>query len=348
MSLDLNYKPVALVDIDGMPEEEWLRWRRKGIGGSDASVILGDSPWRTIVDLYNDKAGISPVIVEEDNAFAKDYGHTVEPLIAKWFGIKTGLEVYKDSNMYQHPLFPFMLADLDYRIRTPDGKEGILEIKSTSFRNSREWADGQIPVFYEEQGRHYMSVMNLDFIYYCCLWGNNFDSDSAMARLDRDLGWEEMLIQSEGAFWKQVQDKTPPTYDGADPDLALKSLRRYIGAGDKKIPEVTLEESFASNLDEIVRLSEEKAGYSDKAKQLEKQIDALSVPVIEKLKTAESGILELSDIVYRVKYPTRLTATFDRKKCAQLYPDVFAELSGQSASRKLKVQKVEKQAQATA
>lgn len=348
MALDLNYQPVALVNIDGMPEDEWLRWRRKGIGGSDASIILGDSPWRTAVDLYNDKAGIKPVILEEDNAFAKDYGHTVEPLIAKWFGIKTGLTVYKDSNMCQHPLFPFMLADLDYRIRLADGREGILEIKSTSFRNAKEWADGRVPVHYEEQGRHYMAVMNLDFIWYCCLWGNNFDSDSVTVKLERDLGKEENLIRNEAAFWQLVVNRTPPTYRGADPDLALKSLKKYIGAGKKELPEVEFDVDMADTLDQIADLEDEKSEYESKAKSVGKQIDALSVPVIEKMQAAERGVLDLPDVRFQVKYPTRVTKTFDRKKCEQLYPDVYSELSGQSVSRSLKVERIEKSAQASA
>ena len=33
MALDLNYKPIALVDTSALAEEEWLAWRKKGIGG---------------------------------------------------------------------------------------------------------------------------------------------------------------------------------------------------------------------------------------------------------------------------------------------------------------------------
>ena len=36
MMLDLNYEPAVLVeDITMLTEEEWLRQRTKGIGGSD-------------------------------------------------------------------------------------------------------------------------------------------------------------------------------------------------------------------------------------------------------------------------------------------------------------------------
>lgn len=36
-----TYNPQILVDTNGLTEKEWLEWRRKGVGGSDASIILG-------------------------------------------------------------------------------------------------------------------------------------------------------------------------------------------------------------------------------------------------------------------------------------------------------------------
>lgn len=53
-----SYVPDVLVDTDGLPEEEWLEYRRQGIGGSDAAAILGVSPFATARDLYYDKCKI--------------------------------------------------------------------------------------------------------------------------------------------------------------------------------------------------------------------------------------------------------------------------------------------------
>lgn len=57
MSLNLNYKPEAVVDISGLSREEWLDYRKKGIGGSDAAAIMGVSPFATKRDLFYDKTG---------------------------------------------------------------------------------------------------------------------------------------------------------------------------------------------------------------------------------------------------------------------------------------------------
>lgn len=47
-----SYAPQILVGTENLPREQWLEYRRKGIGGSDAAAVLGISPFRTGRDLY--------------------------------------------------------------------------------------------------------------------------------------------------------------------------------------------------------------------------------------------------------------------------------------------------------
>ena len=58
------YQPIVLVDTENLSRDEWLKWRRRGIGGSDAAAVLGISPFRTARDLYYDKMGI---VVDTDD-----------------------------------------------------------------------------------------------------------------------------------------------------------------------------------------------------------------------------------------------------------------------------------------
>lgn len=69
--------PNPVVSTEGLPREEWLAYRRKGIGGSDAAAVLGISPFRTGVDLYYDKLGQS-VEDDEQNWVAKEMGALLE------------------------------------------------------------------------------------------------------------------------------------------------------------------------------------------------------------------------------------------------------------------------------
>lgn len=162
MSLTLNYKPQVLVDTENLSREEWLNYRRMGIGGSDAAAILGISPFCTKRDLYYDKIGVQVLVnEEEENWVAKEVGHRLEDLVAKIFSERTGLRVYPVRKMFRHPLYPFMLADVDFFIEYPDGSTGILECKTTNYNCRNKWANDSIPINYEYQVRHYMAVTNL-------------------------------------------------------------------------------------------------------------------------------------------------------------------------------------------
>ena len=63
MVLRLMYEPQELVDTSNLSNEEWLTYRRRGIGGSDAAAILGILPWRTARDLYYDKLNVVKVVL---------------------------------------------------------------------------------------------------------------------------------------------------------------------------------------------------------------------------------------------------------------------------------------------
>ena len=124
MVLRLMYEPQELVDTSNLSNEEWLSYRRRGIGGSNAAAILGISPWRTARDLYYDKLSVVKADMDE-NWVALEMGHLLENLVARIFAKKTGLRIFQRKVMFQHPLYPWMLADLDYLVELPDGSNAI-------------------------------------------------------------------------------------------------------------------------------------------------------------------------------------------------------------------------------
>ncbi len=130
MSLNMNYKAEVVVDTENLSREDWLAYRRLGIGGSDSAAIMGVSPFCTKRDLYYDKRGITPAMDEEENNWvAKEVGHRLENLVAEIFSKKTGLRVYPIRKMFRHPLYPFMLADVDFFIDFPDGSIMALNVE---------------------------------------------------------------------------------------------------------------------------------------------------------------------------------------------------------------------------
>ena len=199
----IRQKPKVLVSTENLTEQEWLAYRRQGIGGSDVAAILGISPFRTARDLYDDKLNIASAVDDTGNWVALEMGHLLEPLVAQIFTKKTRLEVFQIKKMFQHPQYPFMLADVDYFVRLPNGKIALLEIKTTNY-NAKDhwWKDDEecVPVYYETQGRHYMAVMDIDEIFYCCLYGNNED-EVIIRHLYRDREYEQEMIYLEREFW---------------------------------------------------------------------------------------------------------------------------------------------------
>ena len=67
-------------------EAEWHAARLKGIGGSEAAAVIGQSPWCSNVELWKRKTGraTSPDI---SNNGAVQYGHDAEPLLRGLFAL---------------------------------------------------------------------------------------------------------------------------------------------------------------------------------------------------------------------------------------------------------------------
>lgn len=51
---------ILKVSTKGMSREDWLRQRRKSIGGSDAAAIVGLSVWASPYSLWAEKTGKLP------------------------------------------------------------------------------------------------------------------------------------------------------------------------------------------------------------------------------------------------------------------------------------------------
>lgn len=155
---------ITRIQFDSM--EEWLV-NRKGIGGSDASAILGLNPYKTNQELWMEKKGqMSPVDIS-DKSYVK-YGNDAEPLLRALFALDyPEYEVeYYDNNMIINKKYPWAHASLDGELMDPDGRRGILEIKTTNILQSMQWEkwDNRIPDNYYIQVLHYLLVTEYDFV----------------------------------------------------------------------------------------------------------------------------------------------------------------------------------------
>lgn len=337
-----RHQPLVLVETADLPEEEWLTYRRRGIGGSDVAALLGISPWRTARDLFYDKLGIADVEDNEDNWVALEMGHLLEPLVAKIFHQRTGYKVYQVKKMFQHPQYPWMLADVDYFVELPDGTTAILEIKTTNY-NAKDiwWMNGgeTVPVHYESQGRHYMAVMDVDRCFFCCLYGNN-EEESIIREIRRDMDYESEMIFLEQYFWENhVQAQIPPPYT-EDGDLVIESVRRHTGSADKDAPVVSFDLSMTAKLVRYLQLQEMKSRAESNNSEIEADMQRLKAALIAEMGKSCKATCQQDGVNYTVTYNPVQKPGISKNNLLRLkldHPDIYEQYVTVSEYRRFNV-----------
>lgn len=214
---------ITRIQFDSM--EEWLV-NRKGIGGSDASAILGLNPYKTNQELWMEKKGqMSPVDIS-GKSYVK-YGNDAEPLLRALFALdypEYKVEYY-DNNMIINKKYPWAHASLDGELMDPDGRRGILEIKTTNILQSMQWEkwDNRIPDNYYIQVLHYLLVTEYDFVVLKAQLKRVRDGEVRLTTKHYHIEREEvlsdikMLKEEEEAFWRSLQS-------GQEPGLLLPEI----------------------------------------------------------------------------------------------------------------------------
>lgn len=199
-----------LVETENLSKEEWLRWRKCGIGGSDVSCLLGINKWKSEIELWLDKTNQTNEPPAE-NEFCI-WGSILEPVIRNYFSEVTGKTVVECKAMLYHPEYPFMLADVDGITVDDDNNPAILEIKTASEFKRSDWDEG-VPPYYETQVQHYLCVTGVKKAYVAVLIGGN---SFKIYEVDADEEIQSMLIAVEKNFWNKVQNMIRPQMDGSD------------------------------------------------------------------------------------------------------------------------------------
>lgn len=203
--------------------EEWLELRRTGIGGSETSVILGYNPYQSAYELYQDKMGLVEHKFITNDAIEK--GNRLEqPLVDVFASIYTEYQVVKTKDISLESLkYPFMRANLDGALCCPDGRKGVLEIKTTTIQNMKmlqEWKQDTVPIQYYCQVLHYLAVTGFDFaIIYALLdfpWKDDLGSQEIKLRIiNREDVIDDinMIIEKEKEFWEEhILKQKPPKF----------------------------------------------------------------------------------------------------------------------------------------
>lgn len=308
-----------MVSTKGMTRERWLELRRNGIGGSDASVVMGKNPWRSIQQLWEDKTGKTPV-QENSNEYTY-WGNVMEGIIRKEFMNRTGLKVRQKHFMMFHPQFQFMFADVDGIVTDERGEKCIFEAKTVSQYREEEWRDGKIPVEYMMQVQHYLAVCEMQKAYIAALiGGNHFIYHTIL----RDEGMIAELVHAEKQFWNyNVKCDIRPEIDdsSATKDFLDKKYR------DSVKDSVKLDRSLEAVLKQYQEVESQLKDMEQKKNGLSNQLKAA-------LGEHEEGRLENGQIVRWKRIEKKLV---DAKKLKAEQPEIYKQYSNVSAYRMLSV-----------
>lgn len=206
--------------------EQWLEARKNHIGGSDASACVGMNPYKDNIQLWEEKMGL--VIPEDisDRDYVR-YGTEAEMHLRALFAMDyPQYQVfYEENNMFLNPEYPWMHASLDGELIDEDGRNGILEIKTTNILQSmqKEKWNQRIPDNYYIQVLHYLAVTGYEFAVLKAQLKSEWAGELRIAtkhyfierkEVEKDI---EYLIRAEKKFWDCV-------VTGCRPDPILPAI----------------------------------------------------------------------------------------------------------------------------
>lgn len=216
-----------LVNTKDLSREDWLRFRKQGIGSSDAAAACGIHPYLSILELWMIKTGRMTLDIDDQANGIEGYaplywGNTLEPMVAKFYQEHTGNKVRRVNAILQHPEpdKAFMLANLDYAITGSDEVQ-ILECKTAGEHGAKLWKHG-VPLYVTCQVQHQLAVTGKTAAHICVLLCGH---EAKIYEVERDERLIESIIEQERLFWQYVATDTPPTPDHSESSArAIKQL----------------------------------------------------------------------------------------------------------------------------
>jgi putative phage-type endonuclease len=311
-------KANVLINTLNIDKEEWLEWRKKGIGGSDAAAIIGLNKYKSAFEVYAEKLGLKTNT--EDNESMRQ-GRDLEEYVATRFTESTGKKVRRRNAMLQHPEHQFMIADID---RWIVGENAGLECKTTSVLNQHKFAQGEFPPNYYVQCMHYMAVTGAERWYLAVLVLNKAFH---VFTIERDESEIQALIAAEKDFWENhVMKQITPAPDGSE---ATSEIIKQLYPEAKRQDQVALfgqEEKI-----------EQYLSLNAKLKELERERDKLKQELQLAMGDAEIGQAQ----GYVIKWKNQVRQTLDTQRLKKELAEVYSSyLKPDQIIRVFKVQEV--------
>lgn len=302
-----------LISTLNINKESWLQYRKQGIGGSDAGAVCGLNPYRTAIQVYYDKTSDSTEGIDNE---AMRQGRELEEYVARRFCEASGKKVRRANAMFYDEKNPFMLADVDRMIV---GENAGLECKTASPYSEEKWRDDKVPLSYQLQCYHYMSVCNADAWYIAVLiYGRDFK----YYKIERDDEVIENLIRIEKEFWNEyVLKQMIPDPDGS------RTADAAIAERFKESKQITIP---LSGFDERLERRQELSALLDKIETEKRQID-------QELKLYLGNAEIAENEHYRISWKNFSRSSIDEKRLKAEQPEIYEKYRREITSRRFTV-----------
>lgn len=293
--------------------------RKSGIGGSDAAALAGESRYKSPVDLYLQKWGLTEESQEESEAAY--WGNVLEPVIAREFELREGKKLVIEPNLLRHEKYTWMIANID---RFIVDENAILECKTCSEYKGGEWGEeytDQIPDEYLLQCAHYAIVTDAKYVALAVLIGGQ---SFKVYKYERNKELEENLIDLEHDFWHNHYLKKIP------PDVKFYkdsgSLWKKSNGTSK-----TISTELSAHLKSFIFTR-------NKIKELTEQLDFDKAKLCEFLQESSTLLNEIG--INIASWKTQKTSRFDVDKLKNDQPEIYCQFLKTTESRVFRIKEL--------
>ena len=183
---------------------EWLAYRKQHVMATDASIICGDYPYKTLHELWLEK---QPDFVPEPPNEHMLRGQLLEPVARAIFIKETGIEV--SPEVVEHDMQWWAGASLDGI--SNDGKT-LLEIKCPSHRNHLFALEIGVREYWKVQIQHQLFVTGANVCYFMS-YNQDFEDGKKFVFRKMFPDWEfiDEMIAAERYFYDiNMMGEIPP------------------------------------------------------------------------------------------------------------------------------------------
>lgn len=192
-------------------DRQWHDLRLDGVGGSDVAGIMGLSSWASPISIWCEKTGRTEP-TDLSGVEVVEWGTRLEPVVRERFKeAHPELRVIHPDVTLVSVGRPWAHANLDGLIRDPDRGWGVLEVKTA--QRDKGWYDEDgnetIPLHYQAQVIHYMTVTGYDYAMFAVLIRGSRYVERVFVPDDED---RQRVIDAVDEFWNDyVLADVPPT-----------------------------------------------------------------------------------------------------------------------------------------